>query len=108
MRIKFHKKSGLEGVEVKTDFERIEYIPKSRKGLQEYVLVVRGGIPTIEAEPDLYRNAIIDASNPHEVHLKYPELNAEIILTTPHEDYEFKTKNPKVVEENFLFEVEKN
>ncbi len=45
MRIRFHKKSGLGGIVLKTDWDDIGYNPRSTRGLKEYMLIARNGIP---------------------------------------------------------------
>jgi len=44
MKIRFGEKSGLQDRKVKTEFDDFIYVPKSRTGLQEYVLIKENGI----------------------------------------------------------------
>ncbi len=104
MRIKFGEKSGLQGREVKTEFDDFIYVPESRTGFQEYVLIKNGLIPGPSEEPDLYRDANID-DNSKEICLTYPELpGIEVILATAEEERKIREKLPQI-EKNILFEI---
>jgi len=106
MKIKFGEKSGLQDRKVKTEFVEFIYVPESRTGMQEYVLIKENGlIPGATEEPDLYRDAKINDENPKEICLTYPELSRiEVILTTTEEERKIREKLPQI-EKNILFEI---
>lgn len=106
MKIKFGEKSGLQGRKVRTEFDDFIYVPKSRTGMQEYVLIKEGEIiPGADEEPDLYRDAKINDENPKEICLTYQELpDIEVILTTAEEERKIREKLPQI-EKNILFEI---
>lgn len=105
MKIKFGEKSGLQDRKVRTEFDDFIYVPESRTGMQEYVLIKENGmIPGAAEEPDLYRGAKINDENPKEICLKYPGLPVEVILTTAEEERKIREQLPQI-EKNILFEI---
>ncbi len=106
MKVRFGEKSGLQDRNVRTDFAAVIYVPESRTGFQEYVLIKENGmIPGANEEPDLYRGAEINNENPGEICLTYPESpRIEVILTTAEEERKIREQLPQI-EKNILFEI---
>jgi len=96
---------GLGYLRVNKDWKKIYFIPNSRKGIKECILVSCNGIPGPAEEPGLYMGSSIESSNPAEIHITYnnEEEPVELILTTCAEDEKFRRANPWA-EENILFE----
>lgn len=90
---------------VNTDLCGAYYIPQSREGKQEFVLIFENEIPKSRQEPFLYRIAgNINDSNPKEIHMQItPQL--EFILTTYEEDKKFRESHQDVIDSNVQFEM---
>jgi|GEM_PF-1996322 len=100
----------LCGLNIDSELQKAYYIPKSRAGLKEYVLVADGKVPDRREEPELYfgigRNKlvpVIDSANPEEIHF-YINPSAKIIFTTTMEDIITRNKIPGI-EKNITFEM---
>ena len=107
MYVKLGGNSGIAEKEIYSDWDLVYSIPKSRKGNQEIIFVINANTPPgKEEEPDLYKNAIVDNTNPLEIHLTYKENHLlEILLTTWDEDQKFRKEHPDIIDENVLLEV---
>lgn len=100
----------VRDLRINSELRKAYYIPESRAGLKEYVLIADGKVPGYAGEPGLYfgigRNRlvpVIDAENPEEIHF-YINSSAKIIFTTLMEDLIARKKIPEIGK-NIAFEM---
>ena len=107
MYVKLGGNSKIAEKDIYSDWALVYSIPRSRKGNQEIIFVINADTPPgMKEEPDLYKDAIINNTNPLEIHLTYKENPLlEIIITTGNEDQKFRREHPDIIYENVLFEV---